>query len=93
MASRITTLVLQLLSNQALPMTILELTARNGTIRVPTVNCWLVSIATTHRRQDKQYRPWDAKARAMRMPEPCPLYNLPAISAVDAVVLVKPRGP
>jgi DNA primase len=39
--------------------------------------------------QGKQYRPWDAKARMMRMPEPRPLYNLPAIRAVDAVVLVE----
>ncbi len=37
----------------------------------------------------KQYRPWDARARAMRMPEPRPLYNLPAITASDAVVLVE----
>ena len=37
----------------------------------------------------KQYRPWDARARAMRMPEPRPLYNLPAVAASDAVVLVE----
>lgn len=37
----------------------------------------------------KQYRPWDVRARAMRMPEPRPLYNLPAITAADAVVLVE----
>jgi 5S rRNA maturation endonuclease (ribonuclease M5) len=37
----------------------------------------------------KQYRPWDVKTRSMRMPEPRPLYNLPAISAVEAVVLVE----
>ena len=37
----------------------------------------------------KQYRPWDVRARAMRMPEPRPLYNLPAITAVDAVVRVE----
>lgn len=37
----------------------------------------------------KQYRPWDARARAMRMPEPRPLYNLPAVAAADAVVLVE----
>ncbi|MBK7898539.1 MAG: AAA family ATPase [Betaproteobacteria bacterium] len=37
----------------------------------------------------KQYRPWDVRARAMRMPEPRPLYNLPAIAAADAVVLVE----
>ena len=37
----------------------------------------------------KQYRPWDAKARAMRMPESRPLYNLPAVAASDAVVLVE----
>ena len=37
----------------------------------------------------KQYRPWDARARTMRMPEPRPLYNLPAVAASDAVVLVE----
>ena len=37
----------------------------------------------------KQYRPWDVRARAMRMPEPLPLYNLPAITAADAVVRVE----
>lgn len=37
----------------------------------------------------KQYRPWDARARAMRMPEPRPLYNLPAIAQSEAVVLVE----
>ncbi len=37
----------------------------------------------------KQYRPWDARARAMRMREPRPLYNLPAVAASDAVVLVE----
>ena len=37
----------------------------------------------------KQYRPWDARARAMRMPEPRPLYNLPAVAASEAVVLVE----
>lgn len=37
----------------------------------------------------KQYRPWDARARAMRMPEPRPLYNLPSVVASDAVVLVE----
>jgi 5S rRNA maturation endonuclease (ribonuclease M5) len=38
----------------------------------------------------KQYRPWDARARAMRVPEPRPpLYNLPAVAASDAVVLVE----
>lgn len=37
----------------------------------------------------KQYRPWDARARAMRMPDPRPLYNLPAVVASDAVVLVE----
>jgi hypothetical protein len=37
----------------------------------------------------KHYRPWDVQARAMRMPEPRPLYNLPAIAAADAVVLVE----
>jgi 5S rRNA maturation endonuclease (ribonuclease M5) len=37
----------------------------------------------------KQYRPWDVRARAMRMPEPRPLYNLPAVATADAVVLVE----
>ena len=37
----------------------------------------------------KQYRPWDARTRTMRMPEPRPLYNLPAVAASDAVVLVE----
>ncbi len=37
----------------------------------------------------KQYRPWDVKARAMRMPEPRPLYNLPSVVANDPVVLVE----
>ena len=37
----------------------------------------------------KQYRPWDVRARAMRMPEPRPLYNLPAIAASNDVVLVE----
>jgi hypothetical protein len=37
----------------------------------------------------KQYRPWDALARAKRMPDPRPLYNLPAVAACDAVVLVE----
>ena len=37
----------------------------------------------------KQYRPWDVRARAMRMPEPRPLYNLPAIAASSDVVLVE----
>ncbi|CBJ41552.1 AAA family ATPase [Ralstonia solanacearum] len=37
----------------------------------------------------KQYRPWDARARSMRMPDPRPLYNLPALVASDAVVLVE----
>lgn len=37
----------------------------------------------------KQYRPWDAQARARRMPEPRPLYNLPAVSTAATVVLVE----
>lgn len=37
----------------------------------------------------KQYRPWDVRMRAMRMPEPRPLYNLPAVVASAAVVLVE----
>ncbi|WP_448506105.1 AAA family ATPase [Immundisolibacter sp.] len=39
--------------------------------------------------EGKQYRPWDVRARAMRMPEPRPLYNLSAIATADAVVLVE----
>jgi len=37
----------------------------------------------------KQYRPWDVKARTMRMPEPRPLYHLPAVTATKDVVLVE----
>ena len=37
----------------------------------------------------KQYRPWDARAGAMRMPDPRPLYNLPAVVASATVVLVE----
>lgn len=37
----------------------------------------------------KEYRPWDARARATRMPDPRPLYNLPSVIATDAVVLVE----
>lgn len=37
----------------------------------------------------KQYRPWDVASRSMRMPEPRPLYNLPAIVASNDVVLVE----
>lgn len=37
----------------------------------------------------KQYRPWDVRTRTMRMPEPRPLYNLPAIATAGAVVLVE----
>ena len=37
----------------------------------------------------KQYRPWDVGSRSMRMPEPRPLYNLPAIAASNDVVLVE----
>lgn len=37
----------------------------------------------------KQYRPWDVKARAMRMPDPRPLYNLSTVVTADAVVLVE----
>lgn len=37
----------------------------------------------------KQYRPWDARARAMRMPQPRPLYNLPGLSRAQCVVLVE----
>jgi AAA domain len=36
----------------------------------------------------KHYRPWDVKTRSIRMPEPRPLCNLPALSAADAVALV-----
>lgn len=37
----------------------------------------------------KQYRPWDVASRSMQMPDPRPLYNLPAIAASDDVVLVE----
>lgn len=37
----------------------------------------------------KQYRPWDVASRSMRMPEPRPLYNLPAIASSNEVVLVE----
>jgi len=37
----------------------------------------------------KQYRPWDVASRSMRMPDPRPLYNLPAIAASNDVVLVE----
>jgi putative DNA primase/helicase len=37
----------------------------------------------------KEYRPWDVRARMWRAPDPRPLYNLPAISAARAVVLVE----
>lgn len=37
----------------------------------------------------KRYRPWDVKARAMRMPDPRPLCNLLAIGTADVVVLVE----
>ena len=41
----------------------------------------------------KQYRPWDVRARAMRMPEPRPLYNLPAIAGADAGEGWEKKGP
>lgn len=37
----------------------------------------------------KQYRPWDVASRSMRMPDPRPLYNLPAVAGSDVVVLVE----
>lgn len=37
----------------------------------------------------KEYRPWDARARLQRMPDPRPLYNLPGISRSQTVVLVE----
>lgn len=37
----------------------------------------------------KQYRPWDAQARATRMPAVRPLYNLPEIASAEALVLVE----
>jgi hypothetical protein len=39
--------------------------------------------------EGKQYRPWDVRVRAMRMPQPRPLYRLPAVIASDPVVLVE----
>ena len=40
-------------------------------------------------RQGKQYRPWDVKAHAMRMPAIRPLYNLPEMASAEVVVLVE----
>lgn len=37
----------------------------------------------------KQYRPWDVRTRSMRMPQPRPLYRLPAVAAAGVVVLVE----
>lgn len=37
----------------------------------------------------KTYRPWDAKASRHQMPEPRPLYNMPALQRADTVVLVE----
>lgn len=37
----------------------------------------------------KEYRPWDARARMWRAPDPRPLYNLPAVAAARSVVLVE----
>jgi len=39
--------------------------------------------------EGKQYRPWDVASRAMRMPDPRPLYNLPAVASANTVVLVE----
>ena len=37
----------------------------------------------------KEYRPWDVRARMWRAPDPRPIYNLPAISKLQDVVLVE----
>ncbi|MDG9672082.1 AAA family ATPase [Hahella sp. CR1] len=37
----------------------------------------------------KEYRPWDARARAWRAPDSRPLYNQPGIAQTDRVVLVE----
>lgn len=37
----------------------------------------------------KEYRPWDVAARAMRAPDPRPLYNLPQLNGARQVVLVE----
>lgn len=37
----------------------------------------------------KEYRPWDVKARAMRTPNPRPLYNQPQIKDAKQVILVE----
>lgn len=37
----------------------------------------------------KEYRPWDARARMWRAPDPRPLYNMPAVAAARSVVLVE----
>lgn len=39
--------------------------------------------------EGKQYRPWDVRTRATRMPDPRPLYNLPAVAGANTVVLVE----
>jgi hypothetical protein len=39
--------------------------------------------------EGKQYRPWDVASRKTRMPDPRPLYHLPAVAKVDTVVLVE----
>src|SRR5690606_8647511 len=37
----------------------------------------------------KEFRPWDAKRRKMAPPEPRPLYNQPAITSAEQVILVE----
>ena len=39
--------------------------------------------------EGKQYRPWDVSSRQTRMPDPRPLYHLPAVAKADTVVLVE----
>jgi len=39
--------------------------------------------------EGKQYRPWDVASRAMRMPDPRPLYNLPAVAGANTIVLIE----
>jgi len=39
--------------------------------------------------EGKQYRPWDVASRQTRMPDPRPLYNLPAVAGANTIVLVE----
>jgi hypothetical protein len=37
----------------------------------------------------KEFRPWDVRARLCRAPDPRPLYNLPAVTKAQAVIVVE----